>query len=167
MGGACEGEIVFDMKTHIPIPRAAQPPVLPGSVTGDTQAGQADVQSRRLAAERALDEVLAESFPASDPPSWTLGIVRPGPVNRAAASSAREAIAANADQITSPAGRAVDVSRRSGGERTLIDVLISLAAACGVVLLVPFVILLVGLPVALLVRGFLEAVIWLIASIIP
>jgi hypothetical protein len=64
---------VFDMKTHIPIPRAA--PVLPGSAKGEAQAAQADLQSRRLAAERALDEVLAESFPASDPPSWTLGIV--------------------------------------------------------------------------------------------
>lgn len=28
----------------------------------------------RLAAERALDAVLADSFPASDPPSWTLGV---------------------------------------------------------------------------------------------
>jgi hypothetical protein len=83
-----------------------------------------------------------------------------------AGSSAREALAANADQITSAAGRAA-VSRRSGGERTFIDALISLAGACGVVLLVPFVILLVGLPVALLVRGFFEAVIWLIALIIP
>jgi hypothetical protein len=31
----------------------------------------------RLAAERALDEVLADSFPGSDPPSWNSGIVRP------------------------------------------------------------------------------------------
>ena len=29
---------------------------------------------QRLAAERALDAVLADSFPASDPPSWTLGV---------------------------------------------------------------------------------------------
>ena len=35
---------------------------------------EAEAQQQRLAAERALDAVLADSFPASDPPSWTLGV---------------------------------------------------------------------------------------------
>ncbi len=42
----------------------------------DAREAEAESQERqqRLAAERALDAVLADSFPASDPPSWTLGV---------------------------------------------------------------------------------------------
>ena len=34
---------------------------------------------QRLAAERAIDDVLKDSFPASDPPSWNPGVARPDP----------------------------------------------------------------------------------------
>ena len=50
------------------------------SIVGvDTFSAQSSERRQRLVDERALDEVLAESFPASDPPSWTPGIARPGP----------------------------------------------------------------------------------------
>jgi hypothetical protein len=47
----------------------------------EVQRAEAESEARQqaLAAERALDSVLADSFPASDPPSWTLGITRPQP----------------------------------------------------------------------------------------
>lgn len=34
--------------------------------------------------EYAMDQVLADSFPASDPPSWNLGIARAGPASHPA-----------------------------------------------------------------------------------
>lgn len=35
----------------------------------------------RSTAELALDDTLADSFPASDPPSWTSGVTRPRAVD--------------------------------------------------------------------------------------
>jgi hypothetical protein len=40
-------------------------------------------QEPRYAAELVLDQVLADSFPASDPPSWTLGVARSPSFERA------------------------------------------------------------------------------------
>jgi len=47
-----------------------------GALMADVRPAEAESQARerRLAAERALDAILADSFPASDPPPWTLGV---------------------------------------------------------------------------------------------
>jgi hypothetical protein len=59
----------------------------------------------------------------------------------------------------------IDVSRPVTDERTFLKGLVSLAGAAGIALLVPFVILLIGMPIALAVRGFAEAASWLLALI--
>ena len=75
---------------------------------------------RRVDAERALDQVLADSFPASDPPSWNTGIVRPG------LRAGVEPHAERVDKVADTGARAVasdvlDVSRPSNGDRTFLQ----------------------------------------------
>jgi hypothetical protein len=88
--------------------------------------------------ERAVDLILANSFPASDPPPWTPGIARPGiPV----------------------------IVRRTTrtGPGLLLQGVGFLIGAVGIALLFPVAILMIGLPVAATVRGGVEVVRWLAA----
>ena len=115
---------------------------------------------RRRAAEQKLDEVLADSFPASDPPSWNPGMARPDPpVGLGLHAEGSETIAETGARPG--ASDIIDLSRPSRGHRTLLQGLVSPGGAAGIALLAPFAILLVGLPVVLSVRGVLELFAWL------
>ena len=141
-------------RTAIEYRAGAAAAIAPSIIGVGTFAEDANERRRRLAAERAFDEVLADSFPASDPPSWNPGIARPDP----GAGLESDAESFKAPRIA--ASDIVEMSRPSGG-RTVLRGLVSLAGASGIALLVPFAILLVGLPVVLTVRGLLEAIGWL------
>ena len=118
-------------------------------------------QRARFAAERAVDQVLADSFPASDPPSWTLGVARPASSgNTESVESTDETALENGDRER--VSDVIDVSL-PGTKRTFLQGLVSLAGAAGIALLVPVAILLIGLPIALVVRGVAEAIGWLLA----
>lgn len=122
-----------------------------GSAIGLLRAqAEVEVVQRRLAAERAVDAVLADSFPASDPPSWTLGVIpqrpeRPG-TNDGAGEPDRSQAALVRDDVN-------DVSRATAERGTFIKGLVTLAGTAGAALLWPLIILSIGTPVARAVRG--------------
>lgn len=131
--------------------------VVPAAVGVGRIVDQISDRHARLAAEQALDEVLAESFPASDPPSWNPGIARPGP-----AGHLTQGVAPAVDaERTLPTADVVAVSRPANADRTFLQAFRSLFGAAGLALLMGVAILLIGLPIALVVRGLLEAIGWL------
>ena len=129
-----------------------------------------DSESTDPRRENGLDELVEEtseeSFPASDPPSWTLGVAGPEPVRQASSVEARAGDGAKGDYREPGRIDILDVSLPRDTGRPLLRALASLAGAAGIALLVPFVILLVGLPVALAARGIEEAIGWLLARIV-
>ena len=92
--------------------------------------------------ERELDTTLAGSFPASDPPSWTLG-----------ASPWMDLEA----RIPRPVPAAIDVIIRDGYRVAGIR-LAGLSEAIALAAMVPLAILIVGVPLVALVWGIASAI---------
>lgn len=137
---------------------------LPSSAERDRRRASSTGPRAQYAAEPALDQVLADSFPASDPPSWTPGVARPGSPGQNLSAESRDGSAVESGDRALAEIDVADRSllRRTG--RTFLQGLASLAGAAGIALLVPFVILLIGLPVALAVGAVAEAIGWLLAQ---
>ena len=116
--------------------------------------------------ERAPDQTLADSFPASDAQPWTLGVARRDSDPDAIAALSRSVADSAHAEVARPRALVNDVIILGGGPRTPIQQLATLAGAMGVALLVPVAILVVGLPVVLLVRGIVDAITWLMTLVL-
>ena len=103
--------------------------------TMDRSRGLLQTTRRSLAAERALDAVLDDSFPASDPPSWTPGIAEARPAHLATVTP---------------------LPVTSTGSPRWVQRLESLAGV--IVLALAFLLFVVGLPLALAGLAILTAV---------
>ena len=89
-------------------------------------------------------QVFARSFPANDPQSWPLGVERSDPLG----SALRPHGAAHGRDSESAKSHILDVSLPRDRERPYLQGLVSLAGAVGIALLFPFLIVLVGIPIA-------------------
>ena len=136
--------------------------IVPAAVVIDRRVDELRDRRERLAAERAIDDVLADSFPASDPPSWNPGVTRLNLDGHLAYRSSEHTPTHRCGRARSGLSDVIDVSRPPNEGRTFLQGLVSLAGAAGIALAVPFVILLIGSPIALAVRGLLEAVGWVL-----
>jgi hypothetical protein len=156
---------VFETRSAIHYQNGAAAAALPRAALAGTAVRKADVRPDHQAAGHALDEILAASFPASDPPSWNSGTAYLNPV-RGQAEPGRPVDIGTKSRPPALFGQGViTTSRKGSGEMTFVDIVTSFAGATGIVLLVPLAILLIGLPIVLSVRGVVEALAWLFAFI--
>ena len=107
---------------------------------------------------QAIDDVLLGTFPASDPPSWSPVMARPAP------ERAPDSPPAAAPDAAGDVDAAGNRPRHAPTLPTAAEALTSLAGVAGVVLLLPIAVLAVGAPLALAVRGLLEAVRWVMGT---
>jgi len=112
---------------------------------------QAQYAITRAEYERELDAAIAGSFPASDPPPWTLG---------ASSWMDLEAPVQNTGSLPAVTEVIVRDGYRVGGIR-----LASLGEAIALAAMVPLAILIAGVPVAALIWGIANAVTWLAGNI--
>lgn len=157
---------MFETRSAIQYQNGAAAAVLPRTALAGTAVRKADVRPDRLAAEHAVDEILAESFPASDPPSWNSGTAHLNPVGGQVDQGRPIEITTASRHTAVPREGVINTSREASGDMTFVDIVISFAGATGIVLLVPFAMLLVGLPIVLSVRGVVGALAWLFAFIL-
>ena len=108
----------------------------------------------------AIDDALAASFPASDPPAWNSGFASLVPVEMPPPSGFRPAAAH--DGTAAGSAGVIYVSSPPDSEMTLRSALVSVVIAAGIALLTPLAVLIVGLPIALAVRGLLEVLLWIL-----
>ena len=149
---------MFQTSTAIGYRAAAGAAVLPTIV--ERAAEESHERRRRRVAEQALDQALADSFPASDPPSWNSGIALLNPAVDVEPEGEPFARIAGTTARIGTSGT-IDVSRPGGADRTFLQGLVSLTGAAGIALLAPFAVLLVAIPIALSIRGVLGLFGWL------
>lgn len=111
--------------------------------------------------EEAIDEAIAESFPASDPPAWNPGLARPIPADVTRNNSRASDPSPSVVSVVTRRPGVIEVPQPRKTNRTAGQVVVSLGAAVGVALLAPLAVLAVGIPLAATIRGLLELVVWM------